>query len=144
MRIRRAEPADLAALVELNRQFCVIDHHQFDATRVEAGFAPLLANDDHGIVLISDDPAGYAVLTWGWSVEAGGAEAVLDEIYLSERGRGHGSVLIDAILEQANAFELARVFLETERHNDRARRLYARHGFVEDDSIWMSHELREF
>jgi ribosomal protein S18 acetylase RimI-like enzyme len=34
-----------------------------------------------------------------------------------------------------------RIFLETERPNESARRLYARHGFTVDDSIWMSLHL---
>jgi GNAT superfamily N-acetyltransferase len=34
-----------------------------------------------------------------------------------------------------------RIFLETERPNESARRLYARHGFTPDDSIWMSLDL---
>jgi hypothetical protein len=33
------------------------------------------------------------------------------------------------------------MFLETERPNTRVRDFYARHGFAEDDSIWMSREL---
>jgi len=31
-----------------------------------------------------------------------------------------------------------RIFLETEAPNDAARRLYERHGFVAEDSIWMA------
>jgi ribosomal protein S18 acetylase RimI-like enzyme len=42
------------------------------------------------------------------------------------------------LLEALAPFELKVMFLETERSNDRARRFYQRHGFVEDDSIWMS------
>ena len=34
-----------------------------------------------------------------------------------------------------------RIFLETEATNDAARRLYARHGFVVEDSIWMAKDL---
>jgi hypothetical protein len=34
-----------------------------------------------------------------------------------------------------------KMFLETERHNDRARTFYARQGFDADDSIWMSRSL---
>ena len=34
-----------------------------------------------------------------------------------------------------------RIFLETELANDGARRLYGRHGYQVDTSIWMSKEL---
>jgi len=33
------------------------------------------------------------------------------------------------------------VFLETELHNERVRGFYERHGFVADDSIWMTREF---
>ncbi len=33
------------------------------------------------------------------------------------------------------------LFLETERYNEAARRLYRRHGFVDEESVWMSLDL---
>lgn len=138
MEIRRADVADLATLTELHRQFCEIDGHSFDESRAATALTPLLHDDRHGIVLITNGPAGYAVLTWGWSIEAGGAEAVLDEIYLTERGVGHGSSLIADVMAQAAKHGMHRVLLETEQPNVRVRGFYQRHGFVQDDSVWMS------
>jgi GNAT superfamily N-acetyltransferase len=139
--IRRATSGDLDDLVAMNRAFCEADQHPFSDQRARDGLGPLLADDRHGVVWIVDDPSAYAVLTWGWSIEIGGAEAVLDEIYVSRPGHGVGSRLVDHLLTDARARGLRRVFLETERHNDDARQLYARHGFIEDDSIWMSVEF---
>jgi ribosomal protein S18 acetylase RimI-like enzyme len=141
--IRRALLGDLDDLVAMHHAFCAADDHEFSATRARDGFSPLLADDRHGVVWIVADRAAYAVLTWGWSIEAGGPEAVLDEIYVSTPGLGIGGALIDHVLADGRARGLARVFLETERHNVAARRLYARHGFVEDDSIWMSVEFAQ-
>ena len=139
--IRRAVPGDLDTLVELHREFCAVDAHPFDPTRAGAALAPLLADDKHGIVWIVDAPPAYAVLTWGWSIEAGGAEAVLDEIFVSERDAGVGGQLLDHILADGHERGLARVFLETEAPNERVRRFYGRHGFRADDSIWMAHDF---
>lgn len=139
--IRRAGVGDLDMLVELHRAFCVLDGHPFDDHRARAAFAPLLADDTHGVVWILDTPPAYAVLTWGWSIEAGGAEAVLDEIFVTERNTGVGSLLVDHLLADGRRRGLARVFLETEAHNDRVRGFYERHGFRADDSIWLSHEF---
>jgi GNAT superfamily N-acetyltransferase len=136
--VRRAGPADLATLVELHRAFCVADDHPFDEARARAAFVPLLVGDDRGVVWIVDEPAAYAVLTWGWSIEAGGPEAVLDEVYVTTPGRGVGGRLIDHVVADGQRRGLVRIYLETETHNARARRLYGRHGFAEDDSIWMS------
>ncbi|MET0907998.1 MAG: GNAT family N-acetyltransferase [Ilumatobacteraceae bacterium] len=139
MDVRRAGPADLDALVAQHERFCAVDGHPFDARRARLGFGALLADDQHGVVWLAS--SGYAVVTWGWSIEAGGAEAVLDEVFVEERGEGVGTALIEHLLADCRARGLARVFLETESHNERVRRLYERHGFVVDDSVWMSHEF---
>lgn len=139
--IRRAGPGDLARLVELHREFCAVDDHPFDVGRATAAFAPLLDDDRHGVVWIVDSPPAYAVLTWGWSIEAGGAEAVLDEIFVAERDAGVGSSLIQHVLDDGRRRGLSRVLLETETHNQRVREFYERHGFRVDASVWMAHEF---
>jgi GNAT superfamily N-acetyltransferase len=131
--IRRAVVADLDRLVSMHRQFCELDQHPFSDERARRAFEPLVADDTHGVVWI----------TWGWSIEAGGFEAVLDEIFVTDRGHGNGSALIDHLLTDAESRGIARVFLETELHNDTVRRLYERHGFAADDSIWMSREFTD-
>ena len=127
--IRRAGSADLDVLVELHRAFCDADAHPFDIGRARAAFAPLLTDDSRGVVWVVDAPQAYAVLTWGWSIEAGGAEAVLDEIFVSERERGVGAALIEHVVDDGRRRGLTRIFLETEARNDRVRRFYERHGF---------------
>ena len=141
--IRRARPDDLDRIVAMHRTFCELDHHPFDDARARAAFVPLLTDDTHGVVWVTDRPESYAVLTWGWSIEIGGLDVVLDEIFVSERGRGHGSSLIEHLVADAEQRNVTRIFLETESHNDRVRRLYERHGFVVDDSIWMSLEFAD-
>jgi GNAT superfamily N-acetyltransferase len=137
--IRRAVADDLETLVAMHGRFCAVDDHPFDAARATAAFVPLLADDRHGVVWITDDRDAYAVITWGWSIEGGGAEAVLDELYVDARGHGTGAAIVEHLLADARTRGLARVFVETEAANDRVRALYARHGFVTDDSVWMSH-----
>ena len=139
--IRRAGPDDLDVLVELHRAFCDADTHPFDIGRARAAFAPLLTDDSRGVVWVVDAPQAYAVLTWGWSIEAGGPEAVLDEIFVTERERGVGAALIEHVVDDGRRRGLTRIFLETEARNDRVRRFYERHGFRADDSIWMSLEF---
>lgn len=136
---RRAVPADLDALLALCEEYCIVDAHTFDSTAYRAALEPLLADDNHGFVLVAPD--GYAVVTWGWSLESGGRDALLDEVFVRDRGRGTGRRLLDEAVDRARAGGASRMFLETERVNERARRFYAGAGFVTEDSVWMSRTL---
>ena len=142
--VRRARAADLPALMPLAEAYCAADRHAFDEDRVRGALAPLLDDDAHGTVLVAEsgaDLVGYAVLTWGYSIESGGVESLLDEIYVIEQRRGLGSALLVACLDAARAHGARSMFLETEAHNDGARRLYERHGFLAEDSVWMTRDL---
>lgn len=143
--VRRAEPADLDLLVELAAEYCAADGHVFDEPTVRAGFAPLLDDDRWGVVWVAcrDDVVdAYGVVTWGWSIEIGGLDVVLDELYVRTRGLGTGTQLIRRLEADCRERGVKRIFLETEVANESARRLYAREGYEADDSIWMSKELR--
>jgi ribosomal protein S18 acetylase RimI-like enzyme len=131
---------DRAELLALIREFYTVDRHEFDLDRVARGLDPLLVDDAHGQIWLAD-AGGYAVVTWGWSLESGGREALLDEIYVHDRGRGVGWALLEHALAAAAAAGASRMFLETEAHNERVRSFYASAGFGVEDSTWMSREL---
>ena len=142
--VRRATIDDVDAVTRLCAEYCAADGHEFDPGRVHDGLHPLLVDDDRGLVLVAIVDGrldGYAAITWGWSIEIGGFEVVLDELYVRTRGRGTGGRLLDTVDTECRARGAKRIVLETERPNHDARRLYLRHGYVADDSIWMSKEL---
>lgn len=148
MSVRRARPSDLAALVELAQEYCDADGHEFHEAKVRAGFGPLLDGDLHGVAWVAaadgpDDHSldGYAVVAWSWSIEIGGFEAVLDELYVRTRGRGTGTSLLHRLEDDCRERGVKRIFLETELPNEAARRLYEREGYVADSSIWLSKVL---
>ena len=143
--IRRATPDDIEMLIDMNAEYCAAEQVPADPQRARSGLAPLLADDTHGSVHMVLDPAGsvvgYAVVARSWSVEIGGSEVVLDELFVRTRSQGIGGRAIEALASYCRERGVKRIFLETERRNERARTLYARHGFCEDDSIWMSRDL---
>ena len=128
-------------MLTLVSEFCVTDQHTFDPDRVTRALVPLLEDDAHGVVYLADNEQGYVVITWGYSLESGGREALIDEIYLRRRGEALGGKVMDALFVEMAARGVVKMFLETETHNHRARRFYARQGFDEDDSIWMSRQI---
>lgn len=142
--VRPGIPGDLDVLVELAAEYCAADGHEFDAATVRAGFTPLLRDDRYGVVRLAELDGvvdGYGVVTWGWSIEVGGLDVVLDEIYARTKSRGVGTALLRALEAECRARGVKRIFLETELPNEAARRLYEREGFTADPSIWMSKEL---
>lgn len=144
MQIRLAGPGDLDRLLEMHARFCAADDHEFHPEAARTALGPLLFDDRVGLVWVAegDEGGGYAIVTWGWSVESGGRDALLDEIYTEPPGRGIGAALIEAILaELETRGSVTRIFLETEEGNEGARRLYRRHGFEVEPSVWMSRQL---
>ncbi len=142
--LRRAHPEDLDAVLSLISEFYAIDGHAYDEVTLRAALGPLLVDDTYGVVWLlgaadaPTDEAGYAIVTWGYALESGGRDVLLDELYVRDRGRGVGGAALEEVLEACRRRGLGRMFLETEAPNDQARSFYARHGFAVDDSIWMS------
>jgi GNAT superfamily N-acetyltransferase len=135
---------DTPVILDLIKEFCEIDNHIFDEKRITNALTPLLADSSLGLVVLlekDEQPVGYAVLTWGWSIESGGREGLIDEIYLKERNQGLGSLLLTEVFKIAQDNEVKIIFLETELANSRVRDFYLRHGFKQDNSIWLSHSL---
>ena len=144
--LRRAGTVDLQVLLALVAEFYRIDGHPFDEATVRVALGPLLADDTAGQVWLitpgdAADIAGYAVLTWGYSLESGGREGLVDELFLQQRNTGLGSRALAELVAQAGLAGCRVVFLETEAHNTRARRFYGRHGFEVQDSVWMSRRV---
>ncbi len=142
--IRPGTADDLDVLLALGRRYCEADGHDFHEARARRAFAGLLAEPRWGAVLLAEldgTVIGYAVVTFGYSIESGGVEALLDEVYLDVRNQGMGSILLGRVLAEARSRNAHRLFLETEVANDRARAFYRRHGFHQDDSIWLSIDL---
>jgi GNAT superfamily N-acetyltransferase len=145
--IHRAGPDDLDHVVALVRECCQVDGRAFHDARVLTALQPLLADDALGQVWLVDDPerpgepAGYAVVTWGWSLGWGGRACRLDELYVRSHGNKLATKVLAEVVEQARAAGAGAVFVETEAHDRHARGFYGQRGFDLEDSLWMSLRL---
>lgn len=144
--LRLATSEDYQDLIPLIKEFCEVDNHEFDDARIEKSLGPLLEDAELGRVIILEvkgELKGYAVLTWGWSLESGGREALLDEIYVRKRNQGWGALLLEKVVATAKDNGAKIIFLETELANERVRDFYIRHSFNKEDSIWLSQKLTQ-
>lgn len=144
--VRRATASDQEAVLELMRGYCqevqtpLSDEHLLEA------LVPLIDNEQLGDLLVAEqggELAGYLVITWGWGIESGGAEALIDEMYVSPdfRSQGVGTLLMTEAQSRAGSRDVKVIFLETEQNNPESRELYDRLGFEIETSIWMSKRI---
>ena len=137
--------ADLVPLEAMVRAYYLEDGHLFDERRQPAALSTIAAGNDwvRGWLVRSEGaPIGYAVVTISFSVESGGRDGFLDEVYLvpEVRNRGLGRRLLELVDDEARKLGLNRLYLEVEHHNP-AIRLYRRAGYRDHQRYLMSKDL---
>jgi len=112
-----------------------------------AGVEPLLTGIPHGCAYIIGPPRapiGYIVVTFGWSVEFGGLDAIIDELFVRPgvRGRGIASEALIALPRALAVGGLRAIHLEVDRENAIAVKFYRRAGFTpREQFMFMSRRL---
>jgi ribosomal protein S18 acetylase RimI-like enzyme len=132
---RRALPADEAQFLTFCQNFHTEDGSPLDdaglatIARVVSGepLAPAYMLEYQG------QPAGFFVLTIGYSVENGGNDGFIDDLYLIPplRGRGLGKRAVELAIIAARDVGIRALLLEVEANNHRAYALYEKMGFVD-------------
>lgn len=111
-----------------------------------AGILPLLEGIPYGAVYIigpARAPIGYVVVTFGWSVEFGGMDGFVDEIYIRPpvRGRGIASEVLLELPKTLGQAGIKALHLEVSRDNDAAQRLYQRARFQPRENYMLMTKL---
>jgi ribosomal protein S18 acetylase RimI-like enzyme len=143
------EPAgegDFDALAALVAEFHRESGYAFEAERVRRALRALLRDPALGrawLVVADGVVAGYGVLTFGWSLEWGGRDAFVDELYLRPqfRGRGLGDSALAFLAGEALSLGVMALHLEVERGNETGQRLYRRRGFAGNERQILSLRL---
>ncbi|AEI94335.1 GNAT family N-acetyltransferase [Roseobacter litoralis] len=106
------------------------------------GILPLLEGSPHGAAYLIGPPRapiGYLVITFGWSLEFGGLDGFIDEIFVRPgvRGRGIASETLLALPRALAGAGLKALHLEVERSAEDKQRLYQRAGFKSRDNYML-------
>lgn len=156
VRFRRAEQSDRDALLGLCAAYRRADAQPAAATLVSRAVDLALAGDPmihiFMIELLEDSEqpeerasmlVGYVAVTLGFSIEVGGRDAFVDELYIEEavQRRGLGRRALDFAEQLCRQLDVQRVCLEVERHNDRAKQLYEQLGFADHNRFLLSKRL---
>jgi GNAT superfamily N-acetyltransferase len=129
----------LAGTDDLDRLLPMIAaHHREDAIEVtdehrREAVLPLLEGSPHGAIWFIGprmSPVGYVAVSFGWSIEMGGMDGIVDEFWVRDkvRGRGMGGEALSVLLKSLKEAGLRALHLEV-AEGSRAERLYTRSGF---------------
>ena len=142
-----AKTEDLDRIIRLVADFHAEEGiEQDDATR-RGAVLPLLEGSPHGAIYLAGParaPIGYVIVTFGWSVEFGGMDGFVDEIYIraAVRGRGIGSEILMSLPKALAGAGMKALHLEVARDNPRARKLYEKLRFEpRENYMLMSRKL---
>ena len=143
---RLADRSDVDVLLALRRAFCLHENMAFDEGTARVALENLLADGSLGrvwLLHLGAAAAGYVVLTLGYSLEFGGRDAFVDELYVEEphRGKGLGSLALRLAEDTCRALGVRALHLEVDRDNGRARAVYEKAGFEDRNNYLLTKRL---
>lgn len=133
--VRRTAPDDVDAVVDLF--IAVVEEERWlgtqppvDRETQHARFLEDTASDRAAsfVALVDDEVVGHARIDMA-PYGVAGLGMMVDSRW---RGRGVGGALVRAVIDAAGDLGAHKIALQVWPHNEAARRLYLRHGFVEE------------
>lgn len=133
--LQTAAAADLERVLPMVRAAHALEGVQQSEAARRAAVAALLADGGPGriwLLRLDDETIGYAAVCFGYSIEFGGRDGFVDEVFILPpyRGRGHGRDALAQLLQAARALGVRALHLEVARDNEAAQRLYRSAGFA--------------
>jgi ribosomal protein S18 acetylase RimI-like enzyme len=132
---RRATVDDVPVLVALMREFYAESEFSLDSQRATDSFCALLNDNSKGAVWIvfrDAEPAGYVVLTLRHSMEYGGQDAFIDDLYVRPyyRRQGMGRAALNTLFGECERRNLRALHVEVGRDDAAAQALYRSLGLA--------------
>ena len=147
--IRAATSADEPYLLAMMRALAGQEPNPgaFRQAVVRKALRALLEHPERGrvwLLFARDQPAGYVVLTFGFSFEFLGTDAFIDELYIAPefRRRGFATRAMQFAETEARKLGVNALHLEVDEGNEAAFELYRRTGFSEHNRFLMTKWLQ--
>jgi ribosomal protein S18 acetylase RimI-like enzyme len=131
---RPAQAGDVPLILRLMEDFYRDTSTPLDSEAARGALAALVADPALGRVIVIElgtEPAGYVVLSLGFSLEFLGRDAFVDELYVvpEHRGQGLGKAAIRELESVAAGLGVKALHLEVGPDNESALSLYRGTGF---------------
>jgi GNAT superfamily N-acetyltransferase len=146
--LRTATAGDIPRLVSLMAEFYAESDYPLPAEAGTRTFADLIGDERLGRVWLLEaqgQPAGYVVLTVGFSMEYGGLRGFVDDLFVrpASRGRGLATLALAEVRRAAEAMGVRALLVEVGPADDRARRVYARSGFTDSGRALLTQQIAD-
>lgn len=133
-----AKSPDIDTIIKFIQELYEHEDIRFDESIAHRALSQLLEDNSLGyvwLILSGEEAIGYVVLTFGYSLEFAGRDALIDELYILEeyRGVGLGTKVLEFITEFCNSLGIKAIHLVVERKNNTAHSLYRKMGFEDCD-----------
>jgi GNAT superfamily N-acetyltransferase len=143
---RQAMPSDRSMLERLLAAYRIVHDRPPQPDRIAGALRAALAGDPFvriWLVQQAGDTVGYVTVTLGFSIDAGGRDAFIDEIFLEEavRGRGIAAQIMRFVEAECRKLGVLCIHVEIPRQNARARSAYQRLGFQDHQHSIFSKSL---
>ena len=143
IRFEQVNVNDGQVLLGLMKDFYAIDDYPFNYERNLGIFKILIDHPEWGriwVCRLNNDVVAYFVVTFGFSFEYGGRDAIIDELYICKawRNKGLGARIINFIEEESRNLGINTLHLEVEDTNKIGCRLYENQGFTGKNRKFLS------
>ncbi len=125
-------------IILLMEQFYQFDLLSWDLKRAQHALKQLLKHQSFGLILgiylNNTNLIGYMALGFGFSLECGGREAFIDELFIlkQHRGLGIGTLAIKKAFEVCKKERINTLRLEVTKNNRRTKKFYQKLGFKDN------------
>ena len=122
-------------IIKMMQEFYAIDSYPIDVDVTKNLFNEFISNENLGksyLIYNDSEIVGYAIITFIFSFEYKGKLAFFEELFIhgSARGKGIGKLAIDFVKREAEKVNVKMMYLEVEKHNEIAQKLYLANDFV--------------
>lgn len=136
--LRTAGAAGLEELLPLMRAYAAFDGLAFDEPAARRAMSQLLADSRLGrvwFIVHEGAVCGYVAVCFGFSLELGGRDAFVDELFIEPayRNRGLGTLALRQVGDAVRGDGIVALHLEVRRDNVEAQRYYERLDFAKRD-----------
>jgi GNAT superfamily N-acetyltransferase len=136
--MRRASPGDESLLVDMMAEFYGEAAYELDRRHAAAAFSTVLGDPALGriwIVEADGEPAGYILVTFGYSRESRGRDGFVDDRFSRPPFRNSGLVTtaIRTARDESERLGVRALHLEVGHANDPALAVYRKAGFLNNN-----------